>query len=45
MAVAENRLVTNPVDGVELPSLATVEQRVLKLQQLHELAASESHGR
>ncbi len=31
MAVAENRLVTNPVDGVELPSVASVEQRFLTL--------------
>lgn len=40
MAVAENRLVLNPVDGVELPAVATTEQRFLTLEQLHELAAA-----
>ena len=35
MAVAENRLVLNPVDGVELPAVASVEQRFLTLEQLH----------
>ncbi|KUI27744.1 tyrosine-type recombinase/integrase [Mycobacterium sp. GA-2829] len=38
MAVSDNRLVLNPVDGVELPSVATVEQRFLTLEQLHALA-------
>jgi len=38
MAVKDNRLVLNPVDGVELPSSATVEQRFLTLEQLHRLA-------
>jgi integrase len=40
MAVRENRLVTNPVDGVELPAVTSVEQRFLTLQQLHTLAAA-----
>lgn len=40
MAVTENRLVMNPVDGVELPSVTTVEQRFLTLEQLHLLAAA-----
>ncbi len=38
MAVAENRLVVNPVDGVELPPVTSVEQRFLTLEQLHTLA-------
>ena len=38
MAVAENRLVMNPVDGVELPAVASVEQRFLTLEQLRMLA-------
>lgn len=38
MAVAENRLVLNPVDGVELPPVTAVEQRFLTSGQLHELA-------
>lgn len=38
MAVAENRLVLNPVDGVELPSVTAAEQRFLTLEQLHRLA-------
>ena len=38
MAVAENRLVLNPVDGVELPAVGSVEQRFLTLEQLHLLA-------
>ncbi|WP_232004727.1 site-specific integrase [Mycobacterium sp. ACS1612] len=38
MAVAENRLVTNPVDGVELPSVRAAEQRFITLEQLHTLA-------
>src|SRR6476620_1652912 len=40
MAVAENRLVVNPVDGVELPSVTAAEQRFLTLEQLHTLAAA-----
>ncbi|MBW0013242.1 site-specific integrase [Mycobacterium sp.] len=38
MAVKDNRLVLNPVDGVELPSVSAVEQRFLSLDQLHTLA-------
>jgi len=38
MAVAENRLAMNPVDGVELPTVLAVEQRFLTLEQLHALA-------
>lgn len=38
MAVRENRLVVNPVDGVELPPVSSVEQRFLTLEQLHALA-------
>lgn len=38
MAVRENRLVMNPADGVELPSVGTAEQRFLTLEQLHALA-------
>ena len=38
MAVADNRLVVNPVDGVELPAVGAVEQRFLTLEQLHTLA-------
>ena len=38
MAVSDNRLVLNPVDGVELPAVGTVEQRFLTLEQLHALA-------
>ena len=38
MAVAENRIVTNPVDGVELPTVTALEQRFLTLEQLHRLA-------
>src|SRR5258708_2981807 len=38
MAVRENRLVINPVDGVELPAVGSVEQRFLTLEQLHLLA-------
>jgi hypothetical protein len=34
MAVTDNRLVLNPVDGVELPSVTAVEQRFLTLEQL-----------
>ncbi|MCX2929275.1 tyrosine-type recombinase/integrase [Mycobacterium sp. CVI_P3] len=45
MAVAENRLVMNPVDGVELPSVESVEQRFLTLEQLHALAAAAGEHR
>lgn len=45
MAVAENRLVMNPVDGVELPAVELVEQRFLTLEQLHSLAAAAGHQR
>ena len=38
MAVAENRLAMNPVDGVELPPITAVEQRFITLGQLHALA-------
>lgn len=38
MAVRENRLVMNSVDGVELPPVTDVEQRFLTLEQLHRLA-------
>ena len=38
MAVTDNRLAMNPVDGVELPSVAAVEQRFLTLDQLQVLA-------
>lgn len=38
MAVAENRLVMNPVDGVELPPVRAAEQRFITLEQLHTLA-------
>lgn len=38
MAVSDNRLVLNPVDGVELPTVGTIEQRFLTLEQLHALA-------
>ncbi len=44
MAVADNRLATNPVDGVELPRVSVVEQRFITLEQLHALAdAAGSH--
>ncbi len=44
MAVTENRLAMNPVDDVELPSVTSVEQRFLTLDQLHRLAkASVEH--
>ena len=39
MAVKENRLVSNPADGVELPSVQSAEQRFLTLEELHKLAA------
>lgn len=45
MAVAENRLMVNPVDGVELPSVGSVEQRFLTLEQLHALAAAAGEHR
>lgn len=38
MAVDENRLVMNPVDGVELPPVTALEQRFLTLEQLHAVA-------
>ncbi|WP_030132990.1 hypothetical protein [Mycolicibacterium neoaurum] len=38
MAVADHRLVLNPVDGVELPAVGTVEQRFLTMDQLHAVA-------
>jgi integrase len=38
MAVRENRLVMNPVDGVELPPVSAAEQRFLTLEQLRALA-------
>jgi integrase len=44
MAIAENRLVVNPADGVDLPAAAAVEQRFLTLDQLRALAgASGAH--
>ena len=44
LAVADNRLAMNPVDGVELPSVISVEQRFLTVEQLHALAdASGAH--
>ena len=42
MAVRENRLVMNPVDGVELPPVTAAEQRFLTLEQLH--APAEAAG-
>lgn len=45
MAVADNRLVLNPVDGVELPPVGAVEQRFLTLGQLHTLANAAGHHR
>ena len=38
MAVEDNRLAVNPVDGVELPPVTHAEQRFLTLDQLHVLA-------
>lgn len=35
MAVKNNRLALSPVDGVELPRIASMEQRFLSLDQLH----------
>jgi integrase len=44
LAVDDNRLVLNPVDGVEMPSVRAAEQRFLSLDQLHILAdASGAH--
>jgi integrase len=44
MAVDDNRLVMNPVDGVELPSVQAAEQRFLTHEELHALAeASGAH--
>lgn len=40
MAVRDNRLILNPVDGVELPAVGAVEQRFLTLEQLHALATA-----
>jgi integrase len=40
MAVADNRLAMNPVDGVELPPVTATEQRFLTLGQLHRLATA-----
>jgi integrase len=45
MAVAENRLVVNPVDGVELPSVTSIEQRFITLEQLHTLAEAAGEHR
>jgi integrase len=45
MSVAENRLVMNPVDGVELPAVNSVEQRFLTLEQLHTLAHAAGENR
>jgi integrase len=46
MAVNDNRLAMNPVDGIELPSVTEVEQRFLTLDQLHHLAtAAGAHKR
>lgn len=45
MAVAENRLVVNPVDGVELPAVAATEQRFLTLEQLRALADASGSNR
>lgn len=45
MAVTDNRLALNPVDGVELPSVTAVEQRFLTLEQLHALADAASAHR
>jgi integrase len=45
MAVDENRLVLNPVDGVELPAVKSVEQRFLTLPQLHRLAGAAAENR
>jgi integrase len=38
MAVADNRLTSNPVDGAELPPVSVVEQRFITLEQMHALA-------
>jgi integrase len=40
MAVTDNRLAMNPVDGVELPSVIALEQRFLTLEQLRVLASA-----
>lgn len=45
MAVSDNRLVLNPVDGVELPAVQSVEQRFLTLEQLHRLAGAAGENR
>lgn len=38
MAVAENRLMINPAEGVELPAVRAAERRYITLEQLHALA-------
>ncbi len=43
--VKENRLVVNPVDGVELPAVTYAEQRLLNLEQLHALADAAGENR
>lgn len=45
MAVDDSRLVLNPVDGVEMPSVRTAEQRFLSLDQLHVLADASGANR
>lgn len=45
MAVKDNRLVINPVDGVELPSVVATEQRFITLEQLHALADAAGDNR
>ena len=45
MAVRENRLVVNPVDGVELPDVKAIEQRFLTLAELHRLADAAGENR
>lgn len=45
MAVDDNRLVLNPVDGIELPHACATEQRFLTLEQLHALADASGANR
>jgi integrase len=45
MAVSDNRLVLNPVDGVELPAVTPVEQRYLTVDQLRVLADAAGENR
>ncbi|ORV85551.1 hypothetical protein AWC11_01620 [Mycobacterium interjectum] len=45
MAVNDNRLVLNPVDGIELPTVRAAEQRFLTLEQLHALADASAANR